>query len=178
MNWITSDLHFNHCNILKFCKATRPFQTVEEMNNHLINEWNAKVSEMDTIYHLGDFIFQRQNKVKSEAIDILSQLEGKKVFILGNHDIKNKGVLEQFGEVYNYLELKYNKHFIVMCHYPLACWNKARYNSLHMFGHCHNTFKGIGKSLDVGYDAHGKILSLDEAIELADMKSKEILDGH
>ena len=53
--WFTSDTHFGHKNILKFCK--RPWDTVEEMVEGLIQNWNRVVGKDDLIFHLGDFAF-------------------------------------------------------------------------------------------------------------------------
>ena len=86
---ITSDWHFNHKNILKY-QPNRPGKTIEEMNSALIKHWNETVKPEDTIYHLGDFTFHKDPK------EFIDQLNGNKIFILGNHDVKSK--LEQYGE--------------------------------------------------------------------------------
>ena len=79
--WLTSDLHFGHKNILKFCK--RPWDTVEEMDEGLIQNWNRVVGKDDLVFDLGDFAFASNSKWK----DLLSQLNGHHYFILGNHKI-------------------------------------------------------------------------------------------
>ena len=53
--WFTSDLHFGHQNIIKFCN--RPWETVEEMDKALIENWNSVVGENDIVFDLGDFAF-------------------------------------------------------------------------------------------------------------------------
>lgn len=50
--WFTSDTHFGHKNILRFCK--RPWNTVEEMDEGLIQNWNKVVGKDDIVFHLGD----------------------------------------------------------------------------------------------------------------------------
>lgn len=82
--WFTSDQHFWHKNVIEYCK--RPFLSLEEMHRTLIQRHRALVKETDTIYFLGDFCFGGTTKVK----EILAQLSGKKVLVMGNHDIQNR----------------------------------------------------------------------------------------
>lgn len=56
MIWFTSDTHFGHVNLLKFCD--RPWDDIEKMNATLVDAINAHVSPSDTLYHLGDFSFK------------------------------------------------------------------------------------------------------------------------
>lgn len=167
MDYITSDLHVFHKNILKFNPDTRPFNDTTEMREYLVKHWNDTVNPEDTIYHLGDISFGSPEK----TTEFLCRLNGNKIFIKGNHDTPQiVKVLRSFGSVYDYKEIKHNGEHIVLMHYPIHHWNRQHHGSLHFFGHCHGSFKGIGKSIDVGYDAHGRILSIDEAILLAKNK--------
>ena len=75
-----ADLHFSHFNCLRF--DNRPFSTIEEMDEALINNWNSVVSDEDTVYILGDMFWCKVDK----SIEILKQLNGKKRLIKGNHD--------------------------------------------------------------------------------------------
>ena len=79
--FFTSDLHFGHQNILKFCN--RPWETTEEMDKALIENWNSVVGKDDIVFDLGDFAFAPNWRWK----EILSQLNGKHYLILGNHKI-------------------------------------------------------------------------------------------
>ena len=81
-NFYISDLHIGHENILRF--DNRPFADVNEMNNKLIENWNARVRSDDTVYILGDFIWAKE----SEWPSIVGSLAGNKVLIRGNHDPK------------------------------------------------------------------------------------------
>ena len=85
MNWLTSDEHYNHANIItKF--VFRPFRNVEHMNAELIKRHNSRVKEGDLVFHLGDFKLTNNGLNKFE---IVRQLNGHHVFIAGNHDKKN-----------------------------------------------------------------------------------------
>lgn len=82
MNYYIADTHFDHKNIIAF--DNRPFFTLAEMNNTLIENWNNKVSKTDTVFILGDFCWSKEDR----WIEILSQLQGSKILIQGNHDLK------------------------------------------------------------------------------------------
>jgi len=78
--FFTSDHHFGHRGIIDF--ESRPFQGVEDMDPYMIERWNAVVSPDDKVFHLGDFSFWNHEQTKH----IVSQLNGYKHLILGNHD--------------------------------------------------------------------------------------------
>ena len=84
-NFYISDLHqqFGHANILRF--DNRPFSNVQDMERTIIKNWNERVTKDDTVYILGDFCWG----LEDEWIRILDQLNGMKVLIRGNHDLKN-----------------------------------------------------------------------------------------
>lgn len=172
-DWITSDLHFHHKNILRFCAKTRPWGSVDEMNEALIEEWNSKVKKQDTIYHLGDFSF---NPKKTESI--LEQLNGEKVFILGNHDQSIRKMLSRYGDTYDYLERSVQKTKVCMFHYSIRNWNAQGRGSVHLFGHAHGNLHPPGKCLDVGYDNLGCIIELEDAFNIANSKEVFVEDHH
>ena len=91
----TSDTHFGHENIIRFCN--RPFRNAEEMNAELIRRWRETVPEDGIIFHLGDFAHGGSRLWN----DILSALPGRKYLILGNHDMKSlrQGYMGRFEHV-------------------------------------------------------------------------------
>ena len=97
--WITSDTHFYHKNILKYC--LRPFKDEYHMNEILIKNWTECVKPGDIIYHLGDVCFQAKEKID----EVMPRLCMGKYSILqaGNHDQgKRHEMLEKyFDEVYD-----------------------------------------------------------------------------
>jgi calcineurin-like phosphoesterase family protein len=156
--FFTADMHLWHANIIKYCK--RPFNTVQEMHEILIKNWNEEVPVNGTVYHLGDLGFASRSLLES----MVHRLNGMIYLINGNHD-KPKSIPRDIpGKLINlghYHELKiYDeemdlKQFIVLFHYPIEVWNKAHHGAWHLHGHCHGTLatKRPGR-LDVGVDSH------------------------
>ena len=177
--WITSDLHFGHTNIMKFCPNTRGhYKDVIHMNEDLITQWNANVSPMDRVYILGDVSFQNPQL----AAETVARLNGTKVLVKGNHDRKNlKDPLfaAQFSEIHDYLELNYNGNYIVMMHYPIAEWDRMHRGSLHFHGHLHGNKSGLEhfRARDAAFDATGNVVTLMEDL-IADALKGQIKGHH
>ena len=131
-----SDLHLKHNNVIKF--DNRPFNTIEEMENTLISNWNSVVSNADHVYHLGDFCWGK----KDDWIKYLKLLNGNIHIIRGNHDLRDFGsdVRKYIVEVSDYKEITDSEKHVIMCHYPIMCY-KASYNPncYMLHGHTHVT---------------------------------------
>jgi len=158
----TSDLHIFHKNIIKF--TDRPW-TLEEQTEEIIRRWNQQVQPGDSVYHLGDFTFAGSSKIE-EVWSIIKRLNGKKHFIMGNHDNESLWDLieckaweeNKQNEVIllgHYHEMKIDKQNIVLSHYPFREWNRKNYGSIMLFGHCHGALQVEGeRTMDVGIDNH------------------------
>ena len=116
--FFTSDTHFNHANIIKFCN--RPFKDVEQMNETLIANWNRVVGADDTVFHLGDFCLGGA----AEWTKVLNRLNGRIYLIMGNHDLKNlrQGFVGRFEHVAMQMHIMVGKQRIYLCHYPFLCF--------------------------------------------------------
>lgn len=109
------------------------------MNKDLIEKWNDKVKDDDTVYILGDISWD----TVENTVDIFQQLKGNKILIKGNHDtnklcraLKEEHLIESS---YDYLEINDNGKFVIMSHYFIPFWNGQFRNSIHLYGHVHNT---------------------------------------
>jgi calcineurin-like phosphoesterase family protein len=126
--WFTSDTHFGHRNILVYESKHRPFATIEEMNEALVERWNSVVNPDDVVYHLGDFCLNKS------SIAIASRLHGKKILILGNHDtFRAEDYLQYFDRLFGVI---FWKRKIVLSHMPLLP-DGERW-SLNVHGHLHS----------------------------------------
>lgn len=95
--WVTSDTHFGHSNIIKYCD--RPFRDTDEMDNHIVEKWNNVVQDGDIVYHLGDVYFGG-NKGAEYWDWFFPRLKGRKRLLLGNHDNgKDQRLLQTFGKI-------------------------------------------------------------------------------
>lgn len=155
--YFSSDWHLGHRKILKF--ANRPFETVEEMDTCLMDNYCSIVKPKDEFYFLGDFCFS------PEAFKFWNKLPGKKTFIAGNHD----GDLRNRIQMFSILNKKFNNVFITMCHFPMVSWDKSHYGAISLHGHHHSLDVNNmlpGKRINVCCDFWDfKPISLDQIIE-------------
>lgn len=164
MIFVYSDTHFDHENVIGYCK--RPFDNVDHMNSKIILNWNRRVSEEDHVIFLGDFAFAGLTRIK----DIAGFLNGHKTLVRGNHDHSREKMLRAgFNEVYDEIRLTYKGHNFLLSHYPYrpTCFEiiksfflkrDLRYlerrplrnkknNSWLIHGHVHNSWGQINEKL-------------------------------
>jgi calcineurin-like phosphoesterase family protein len=159
--WYTSDQHFWHNNIIKYCK--RPFDNQQQMNDAILTLYNETIGPNDEVYHLGDICFYEK-----KAIELLEQMNGRKHLVSGNHDAKKLARWIGWETSQAYKEIKDEGRKVILCHYPIWSWNGMYRLTTHLHGHCHAT-KAPGKtrrSADVGVDAWDfKPVTLDQIEE-------------
>ena len=178
--WFTSDLHFGHRNVIKFCD--RPFADEKEMGQALIQNWNDTVGDNDIAFVLGDtFWFNDSRCIKK----VLSQLKGKDIYILpGNHDdfesyhrVDDPRIHLCVDVVVCWITQENKpKREIWMSHYPMMTWPHRENGAYQFFGHIHSNpdkTEGVDQDLplhwnqmDVGCDYWG--------YEPVDLKELEI----
>lgn len=166
MFWFTADLHLWHSNIIKYCN--RPFQSVEEMNEIIIMNWNRVVVPGDIVYILGDFAMKTSVQ---EIRKVLKYLNGKKYFILGDHDKQIWKCSDLLEEITPLKKITIDNIPITLCHYCMRVWWKSHFNAFLCYGHSHGYLEAIGKSHDVGVDNNNFIpISFDELKVIMDNK--------
>ena len=157
--WFTSDTHFGHANIIKYCD--RPYSSLSEMDENLVANWNKVVRPNDILYHLGDFTLGGQE----QATAYFSRLNGRISVIPGGHDKKwvSKGeyisksghpvvVLPPLLTIKLQASGVESPQIIVLCHYAMRVWDRSHYGSWHLYGHSHCNLPPMPNSLDVGID--------------------------
>jgi len=160
--WFTSDTHFGHENIIQYCN--RPFASVQEMDEKLIENWNHTVKPDETIYHLGDFTLAGGDTARV----YFQRLDGKINVVPGGHDWKWLREEEYYSRSGHRVTILPPLHTIkvphpdqdapqhvVLCHYAMRVWDRSHYGSWHLYGHSHGNLPPLENSLDVGVDNWG-----------------------
>lgn len=184
MIYLTSDLHFNHKRITEFTDR-KLVVAQEEHDEWLIDLWNSKVKKSDTIWHLGDFSF---NHKQQEVNALVKRLNGQKMFVKGNHDrseifdnLKKANLIQNW---FHYKEIKLSNTPACLFHFPVAAWHRQHYGSLMLHGHCHGSYQGQGKSLDVGLDnaynifGEHKFFTEESVLEFMQDRTLHIAESH
>lgn len=137
--WFTSDLHFGHKNIIKFCN--RPWNSVEEMDEALIENWNSVVKENDIVFDLGDFAFATNRRWK----ELIQRLNGRHYLILGNHDVlryPGDKTMELFERVEQQMIVCIDNRYVYLNHFPYLCyggsWKSLEQAVWQLYGHVHS----------------------------------------
>lgn len=191
--FITSDTHFGHSNIIKYCN--RPFSDIRSHDDTLIYNINQYVRPNDLLIHCGDFSFghveQYRYRIKCNNI----------ILLLGNHDCKRGTTKENykcFQSVYSHglavertLQYKGEKYPFLFNHYCMMVWNKSHHGVMHCYGHSHSNLEPIMNklfpnrfSIDVGVDNAYKLLGeyrpfkLEEILKIFSKRKFEPVDHH
>lgn len=164
-------------------------ESVERHDATLVNNWNARVTNDDIVWHDGDFLFGDETDVEV----MMDRLNFKELnFVFGNHDkpmrnfFKKHGneVLHKNKRIINrgkLVETTIEKQDVVFCHYPMVLWESSHYGAIHLFGHCHHSLEDNPKSLsiDVGVDGDGynySPLRFNEVMAIMQKKTPDLID--
>lgn len=168
--WATADTHFGHTNIMKYCD--REFSDVWEMNVHIANEWNARVSDDDVVLHLGDVTLIKDTSQYTNTIDLIRSLKGRVILTPGNHD-KN-GMIEAYSGWGWKIMKSITIGDIMFIHRPPVLIPDGIKLIVH--GHTHGTFKQEG-FVDVGVDSISNYSPVDLSTLLMTEQFDVILHG-
>ena len=135
MIYYISDTHFRSTFIFKHCH--RPFDNVKECDDFIVRSWNEKIKDEDTVYVLGDLgCFYNE-----EEFSLISQLKGRKILIVGNHDVEYLDEIKEkqlFEDIHELTCIKDEGREVWLCHYPLFTWPNDHQGSYFVYGHIHN----------------------------------------
>jgi len=212
MYYALADPHFGHSNIIKYCErffcltdferdtiqaikerctddrnALREFkisqESVDRMDQIIIDRTNEAVQPNDTLYIPGDFgSFGKDfNKIRKYR----ERINCKHIrFIRGNHDhFTDQEYRTVFEFVGHYEEVNFNKIKFILCHWPMVVWNNSFRGSIMCHGHSHSNINGWKDThmpglplIDVGFDEWGGPVSFEEIIDEANRLKTAVAD--
>lgn len=162
--YFITDPHWGHFNIITFedneGRICRPFSSIEEHDDLIIDNINKVVRPCDKLYVLGDVIMYRRNFTILDRI-----ITKKRILIRGNHDIfKLKDYLPYFKDIRAYKVMP--KHGIIFSHIPIhPCQLEGRFK-LNVHGHCHHNFIDDKRYMNICPERIGyKPIELEEILE-------------
>ena len=188
--WFCSDTHFNHDK--DFIWGRRGYSSVSEMNESMIMGWNEKVSDVDLVYHLGDFAAWSVRSV----FHFRNQLKGKIILTPGNHcpcfgywksekkeRVRQEYLQNGFTDVQKsvILTLKGDKEYVCLLnHFPPNCEEQKQYDDrywedreeyneeiIFLHGHTHHRHYLKNKNMiDISWESKPGIWSEEEIIQI------------
>lgn len=144
-----ADLHHGHPKIVDICN--RPISH-EDHDEWLLKEvFNKYIQKKHEVYILGDVSLAK----RKDAEKWVARMNGNKHLITGNHD-KSVDKLGNWNEITQIKDFTFSRYglniHIVLCHFPLASWNRKIHGAWHLYGHVHGRFQNTGLSWDCGID--------------------------
>ena len=143
--FLVSDTHFGHAGVCRFLRndgtKLRPWDNPEEMDEAMVEKWNAVVKPKDKVYHLGDVVINRK------ALKILERLNGDKVLIKGNHDIFK---LEDYTQYFRDIRGYHVMSGMILSHIPVHESNLYRFGT-NIHGHTHSNRVLLNDIIDPRY---------------------------
>ena len=174
MIYLSSDLHFNHDRA--FIYQPRGFNSIEEMNEQIIQNFNEIITDEDELYLLGDIMLGGADSLEAGLI-LLNRLHGQIHIVRGNHDTDKKWfayaeACPRVVEVENAIYLKHNGYHFYLSHYPTYTANLEKESLkqclINLYGHTHqkdNFFQDIPWAYHIGVDSHHcKPVNIDDII--------------
>ncbi len=176
MRWFTSDTHFGHANIIRYCD--RPFYTVDDMNVGIVERHNSLVNPGDDVWWLGDVALGHL----ADSLACVDLCHGQKTLVVGNHDRpfrlggKKKPPSPAWDQTYRDAGFSTIIHgstkltlrrgpAVTVCHFPYSGDSGPADRFVHarpvdngswlLCGHIHETWRQRGRQINVGVDAWG-----------------------
>ncbi len=162
--WVCADLHLQHKNIIGYCR--KQFNSVEEHDKYVIERYNSVVGKDDLVYILGDLGFTP----KESLTQLVRQLNGRKILIIGNHDSLKDNDYINMGIIQVIRHPIFYNNNIILSHIPVEeCYNSKYAICVH--GHLHGNLLTLPNFFNVNVELTDY---LPINIEIFEEKAKEL----
>lgn len=172
--FVVSDTHFGHASTFEKFKnpdgtPLRPFTSVEEMNETMVERWNKVVGPEDRVLHLGDVV------INKKFIPIMDRLNGVKDLIIGNHD---EHYLERLAPYFRSMNALKVKGDLIFTHIPIHPDSVERFGC-NVHGHLHGgrVMQRFPSSYEY-YDNNNRLQSEDNSVERIDPRYLNVSCEH
>lgn len=170
--WFASDHHFGHANMMNFKKPDgsplRVFDDADHMNEHMIARHNEVVGPHDRVYFGGDVVINKR------FLPLIKRMNGKKILILGNHDIfGHKAYLDAGFEDLRAYKI-FPKHRIIVSHIPVHDGTLERWKA-NVHGHLHGNLVPSPCGNPWGYDERYINMCMEHLDDYRPMHFDEVL---
>lgn len=135
--FFTADLHF--CHNKDFIYNSRGFNSIEEMNEKIVDNFKSEIGSTDELYILGDLMLNDNEK----GLELIASIPGFKWIIIGNHDTQSR--IEAYRSLENcdvigFSSLKKisKRNSFYLSHYPTITSNGMEKAPICLHGHTHS----------------------------------------
>lgn len=173
-----SDQHFFHNNIIKY--SNRPFRNVGEMNKNMFENYKKHIKDDDVVIFGGDLAFGHIEEIN----EMLCEMPGTKILIIGNHDFENNGELKKYRKFdfmssfinFKIKDLQNNDIDVLLSHYPIHS-KHLNNKKINIHGHIHEKLAGeFNINISVEHTAYSPVL-LNTKIQELFMKDENIVQN-
>ena len=187
--FFSSDWHLGHKNISgpkmsNWPNGYRTFDSPQEMDEDIIKNVNNMIQYHDHLFYLGDF------SLGAKVQEYRDRINCRQItFILGNHD-DPRNIERVFGimNTHHVLEIKEKGVHYFLSHYAHRVWNKSHRDSIHLYGHSHDSLdregEEWGRSMDVSVDSAYRLFgeyrpfTEDEILRIMSKRESKFVDHH
>lgn len=154
------------------------------MTSHLLDNINKHVHYDDILINLGDFVFKNHTYIPK----MRDRIACRRVHhVIGNHDGHIDKYATIFSSLSDIMQLNYNGHMFILCHYAMRVWHQMHKGYYHLYGHSHDSIdkhpnQPWGKSMDIGMDSAYRILgeyrpfNIEEVMDI--LSKREVKDAY
>lgn len=159
--WFTADHHFGHADIID--SRHRPFSSPAEMDETMIERWNATVGDCDEVWHLGNFAYRC---APNRMAELFAQLSGNAIHLVRSKHDQQATLNLPWSSVRQYAEIRFGGRLLIAFDHSQNNSSNFDRRSVILHGCCVEDHAHDTTCCNVGVDAWDfRPVSLEEIID-------------